>query len=142
MSDQAILWKFAFGILVLLFCGAAWLVRRDAPPPSAADAGVRLEAAPSVIPLPAASAPPLLQRDPAPADIPDAQETPVRIRISLAEAPRERRTALKSHRHLRPISTAKVHRHPHVKHAKAQRPRYVSPYAIGRKHYPLDSREG
>jgi hypothetical protein len=126
MSDQAIVWKFAFGVLVLLLSAVAFVMRKDAEPAretAPLPMVVTPRAAPA--PLPAASAPPTVE-EPAPADVPDAQETPVRIRIALREP-----------------AVIKVHRPPKqsVRHVVHRRPRHVSPYVAGRIHYPFDPRD-
>lgn len=125
MSDQAAVWKFAFGVLVLVFCAVAFVVRKESPPVAAVPAAVPSQVAPAPVPLAPASAPPAML-EPAPADISDAQEMPVRIRIALHEAP-----VLKVHRATRPVAQRTVHRKPHR----------ASPYLAGRQHYPFDPRE-
>jgi hypothetical protein len=140
MSDQAVVWKFAFGALVLLFCAIVWVARKEAEPRAAAPAGAPVRTAPASAPLPAATAPPAA-REPAPADLAEAQEAPVRIRIALVE-PRsqERPAVVETHRAAKHAAAAKAHR-AHARQAQRKRPRYVSPYAIGRVHYPFDPRE-
>lgn len=113
MSDQATVWKFAFGVLVLLLSGMAFFMRKNAEPPDAMPLPAQAASAPA--PLPAASAPP---------DVPEAQEPPVRIRIALRE----------------PSGTAKRH-NVRATHRLAHRRHHVSPYVAGRQHYPFDPRE-
>jgi hypothetical protein len=127
MSDQAAVWKFAFGVLVLVFCAVAFVVRKGAPPVAAVPAAVSSQAVPAPVPLAPASAPPAML-EPAPADISDVQEMPVRIRISLHEAP-----VVKVHRATRHVARRIIHRKPH----RAS----PSPYVAGRQHYPFDPRD-
>lgn len=133
MSDQALVWKFAFGVLVLVFCSVAFLTRKEAEPmrvlmpvPAAAQSAAPPAAQPRV-PLDAAA--PLQTADPAPADVPDVpdvQDAPVRTRVSPPQP-----VVVKKHL---------VARHPirKVVHRRHRRP---SPYLAGRQHYPFDPRE-
>lgn len=149
MSDEALAWKFAFGVLVLLFCGV-WFVARQEPQPAPARA-VAAPVAPALPvvtapkPLPATSVPPPLQAEPAPADMPEAQEDPVRIRIALREPAVREPTPHATAPHASKAKPRKVVRHAPPAHKlrfvrAPQRPS-PSPYAIGRKHYPLDPRD-
>lgn len=122
MSDQALVWKFAFGVLVLVFCAVAFVTRKDAEPVAAI-----MAPAPMAAPIPApAAGPPPAALDPAPADAPDLQDEPVRIRVS-ARPP----VVVKKHHIARHVIRKAVHRRRHR----------VSPYLAGRQHYPFDPRE-
>lgn len=129
MSNQALVWKFAFGVLVLLFCGVAFVTRKEIPPHALAPivSPVRAPQAAAPVPLPPASAPPALLD--APADVPEAQEEPVRIRISLHEPPVVK---IKKHHAVKHVVRKAAHRRSH---------RLPSPYLAGRQHYPFDPRE-
>jgi hypothetical protein len=166
MSDQALVWKFAFGALVLVFSAVAYVDRKDAEPAVAALAAtepLRALPAPAFAPSPApAPAPEQVPAPPpeplaaarvpkpapdlAPADLPDVQEAPVRIHIAGA-AP----TARESKRPMPATASGRVHRSVrqapaprlhlvHATHTHRYRVRHPSPYAIGRQHYPFDPR--
>jgi hypothetical protein len=124
MSDQAVVWKFAFGVLVLVFCAVAFVTRKDTEPSSAAPAPLHVPV-PLPVPMPAASAPPAAL-DPAPVDVPEVQEAPQRIRISLQQP-----LVARKHHAVRHGLRKVVHR----------RHRRLSPYVAGRQHYPFDPRE-
>lgn len=140
MSDQALAWKFAFGTLVLLFCAVAWVTRKEAQPRTVEPVGVPIRTTPASAPLAAASAPPT--REPAPVDLPEAQDTPVRIHIALVEPPHpsQRPAVIKAHRPPAKHAAAKPHA-VHVRHAHRKRLPHASPYAAGQPHYPFDSHE-
>lgn len=141
MSDQALVWKFAFGTLVLLFCTVAWVGRKEAQPRTVEPPAAPLRTAPAPAPLVAASMP-APTRQPAPADLPEARDTPVRIRIALVEPPHPQRAAVvKVHRPvMRAVAKAHAVRARHA-HVARKRPPHVSPYAAGQPHYPFDPRE-
>ena len=120
------MWKFAFGALVLLASGVAFLMRTDAPPKAAGPVGPPIELAPA----------PTVQ-EPAPADAPEVQEAPVRVGISLHGPHEEFR---KSVRPARRMPAAKLH-HVRTTHEQARRPHRASPYVAGRAHYPFEPRE-
>ena len=127
MSDQALVWKFSFGVLVLVFCAVSFVTRKDAEPSAANTAAPAQQGLPLTAPTPlrAASAPPEAL-DPAPSDVPDVQEEPVRIRVSAHQT-----VIARKHLVVRHAIRKVVHRRRH-------RP---SPYVAGRQHYPFDSRE-
>jgi hypothetical protein len=121
MSDQPLVWKFAFGVLVLLFCAVTFLTRKDT------------ESTPSPIlaPVPAASAsaPPEVVDpvpDAAPADVRGVQDEPVRVSVSVHQPP-----VVKKHRVARHAIRKVLHRRHHR----------LSPYVAGRQHYPFDPKE-
>jgi hypothetical protein len=137
MSDQALVWKFAFGALLLLASAVAFVMRNDAPPKAAAPAGAvgpPIELAPA--PLPAASEAPAA-RETAPPDAPDVQEAPTRVSISLHEP---RPEIAKAHRPVRRMPAAKL-RFVRATHEQARRAHRASPYVAGRPHYPFDPRD-
>jgi hypothetical protein len=155
MSDQALVWKLAFGALVLVFCAVAYVGRKDAQPSAAAShAPVPAPARPIPVPgsesepSPPANLPPAapeaaaLRQAPEPSDAPETQETPVRIHVSLADPPaREQRpVAARVRHHGRHALAPRLH-FVRATHSRAGRARHASPYAIGRLHYPFDPRQ-
>lgn len=133
MSNQALAWKAAFGMLLLVFCAASYWMR---PSHDAIAADSAVAPAVTVAPVTATSS------EPAPVDVQE-DTPPVRVQVALHDAQpgaavQPMRTHLKPH-----VSGRKVHL------AKAPSPRLhnvafrrkPSPYAIGRQHYPYDPRE-
>jgi hypothetical protein len=135
MSDQALAWKAGFGALVLVFCAASWWARKPATPPAAAKSAVSA-------PQPASAAlPPATE--PAPLDVQE-DTPPVRIEVTLhdeppAAPPLRSQVRQKVRKPAPKIARAGRFDAPRVHPVVAKR--RVSPYAIGRKHYPYDPRE-
>lgn len=136
MSDQALVWKFAFGALVLLASAVAFVMRNDAPPKPAGPVGPPIELAPTPLPAAANEAPAV--QEPAPADAPEAQDAPpARVSISLREPHEE--TARAQHP-VRRMPTAKT-RYVRATHEQARHAHRATRYLAGRPHYPFDPRD-
>jgi hypothetical protein len=150
MSDQALLWKFAFGALVLVFSAVTYVGHKEAEPTAAmAPDPVRAvpvpvsarAPAPAPAPLPAASLAPQAP-EPTPADLPDAQETPVRIHIAMDPPQRDKGpSVVKVHKSAKRAPAPKLHLVHVTPRPQPSRTRHASPYAAGRQHYPFDPRE-
>jgi len=130
MSDRALALKAGFGALVMVFCAVTWWARKPAEP-SAPMRQPYAAVTHSALP----EAPPI---DPAPLDVQD-DAPPVRVQVSLYDigpGPVVRQPLRAKVHHPVPQMHAAARPRPPRLHAVAVR-RKVSPYAIGRKHYPV-----
>jgi hypothetical protein len=141
MSAQAVIWKIAFGVLVLLLSAVAYVTRPGSP---GKESAVQARA-PAAVPATAPQMLPAVARGPActaPSPVPAqsaAQETPARIHIALIERPAgdARPAVVKTQRLGKQAHTAKL-RLVRVAHRPAHHARRSSPYAAGQPHYPFN----
>ena len=129
MSDQALAWKAGFGALVLVFCAASWWARKPADV-SRATQPQAVASQPGLPTRPQA-------REPAPLDVQE-DTPPVRVEVTLHDAEPEGvrpQPHLKTRRPAPQMLDAAKPRAPRLHNVAARRK--ASPYAVGRKHYPV-----
>jgi hypothetical protein len=133
MSDDAVVWKLGFGVLVLVFCAVVMATRKapeEAPAPPAAAV-----AAPAVQPRPAPLASPPV----------DVQEDPPRIEAAIEDELQPQRAASHPVRRAKPRAAAVSIVPVHATHAVPPRLHRVvatrRTWTNARPHYPFDPRQ-